>query len=162
MPSKSQMPEWMKKKQQEMRLSEATEKDAERRKLAAALLIQSESPEFWKRLLDNLKLAVEALATIELTGSYSQIGLNAVRISMNHPDLFASRTHTDLFHETGRIRCTTLGVGAYNLDFHVISETEVGVLDKHKGGSPMNADQASEYVIRRMVDFIERQRRTAG
>jgi len=41
----------------------------------------------------------------------------------------------------------------------VVSDTEIGVVDEPKGGKPMNTDQASEYILQRMVDLIERRRR---
>lgn len=153
------IPEWMKKKQLENAQVEAQEQLRLQRESADMRLVEIEAPKFWQELLENMKIAVDALPALKLRGSYSLLGLESVRIEMSSPGNFANMTYTDLFRDAGRIRASTLDAGAYSLLFCAVSDTEIGVVDEHKRGHAMNPDEASEYVMKRMLNLIERRRR---
>ncbi len=138
---------------------EAQEQTKLERRLAGMRLVEVEAPKFWQELLEKMKIAVDALPALKLHGSYSLMGLESVRIEMSSPGNFPNMTYTDLFRAADRIRASTLDAGAYSLMFHVVSDTEIGVVDEHKGGHPMNPDETSEYVMKRMLNLIERRLR---
>jgi hypothetical protein len=154
------MPEWMKSIQAEVELEEARGQAIAQRNRAAVLLIQAERPKFWQHLIEKLKIATDALPNLKLAGRFSPgIESRGIRISMSHPGLFVSQTHTDLFLDSDCIRCTGLDIGFYNLRFCAVSNSEIAVTDEQGDGHPMDPDQASEYVMRRMIDLLELRKR---
>lgn len=153
------VPEWMKQRQIESELAEAKEDARLHRVVAAGLLIEREGPKFWQQLMKELKIAVDALPVLKMQGSYTLIGQDGARIDVSSPGIFANFTYTNMFRDDVGIRCSTLDAGAYRLLFRVVSNTEIGVVDEHREGAPMNPSLASQYVLGRMVDLIERRRR---
>jgi hypothetical protein len=135
-------------------LAEARRQAAEQRALAAALFVEEEGPKFWKTLKEKLQIAVDALPVLSLNGSFSSIGPVSVRINMNQPGIFANITYTDIFIDQNGFRCTTLDDGFYNLAFCIVSENNLAVMDQQHESSPMNPEEASEYIIRRMIKLL--------
>ncbi len=150
------IPEWMQKKQVQYAIEEAESEAKLQRRVAAKLFIQAEAPKFWEQLLDKLQLAVSALPHLKVDGSLSKTE-NHVRISMRMPDLFLNETFTDLLLDEERIRATTLGDGTYNLDFIVLRENQLAVITSGVGKT-MNAGQAHEYIMERMLLLLERRK----
>jgi hypothetical protein len=153
MESEKQIPDWMKKKREGMDKEEAEQQKREHDQLTANRLIQSEASKFWKSLIESLKVAVDALPTIRLRGSLEAQGQEGIRIRIDREDNSPNMTYTDMFLAGDHIQCTGLSVGAYNLEFRAISNTEIGVISS-RGENVMNVAQASEHVMRRMVDAL--------
>jgi hypothetical protein len=156
------IPDWLKRKQEIVELEEAQREAGAQGRLAAGLLIERQRPKFWQQLVEKLKIAIDALPEVpalKLAGSLSPFGSTQVRLDMRRTGLWANTTYTDLFCDEWRIRCTTLGDGAYNLEFCTIGNTEIAVVDDRSPGTPMDADYASQYIMGRMVNLLERQHR---
>ena len=149
------MPEWMKKKHEADELAKAKEEARQQKLMTAALLIEREAPKFWKQLQEKIAIAVEFLPKLDMTGSITTFG-SGMRVSVSCPGVFANQTYTDLFFngEVRKIRCTTLNGGVYTLQFTVGPDDTVGV-ESSRDAIFMNVDQASEYVMRKMIEVIE-------
>src|SRR5215469_5073353 len=159
MTDESMVPEWMRREKAENELAEAREEARNQRVLAAALLLEKLRPTFWTDVLRHLKIAVDALPVLGMAGSFSPVQvLQTVRIQVSKPGIFANFTYTDLFLDQDRIRCNTLDAGSYGLEFCVLSASAIGVtvIPQPK---PMNPEEASEYIMRRMTELIKRRAR---
>ena len=151
------IPEWIKKKQVEFALEEAQVEARLQRQLAAKLFVQSESPRFWERLVDKLKIAVDALPVLKIEGSLNKDSDRHVRIFMRMPGIFPNETYTNLFLDDQRIRATTLDDGSYTLDFIIPRENCLSVMTTGEGIT-MSPDRAHEYIMSRMILLLERRR----
>jgi hypothetical protein len=148
------IPEWMQAKRQQDDLAIAREGERIQARLAASLLIERERTTFWKNLIQNLKIAVDALPILKMAGSVSPVGLDAIRIQVSKPGIFANFTHTDLFLDAAGVRCHMMEGGYYEFQFSVISESAIGLTDS-RSPRPLNSEQISERIMRRMVELIE-------
>lgn len=148
------IPEWMRQKRAQNDLAEAREEARNQKHIAATLLIQKERTIFWKNLLQNLDASVQALSVLKMTGVISPVGLDTMRIQVSRPGIFANFTHTDLFLDAGGVRCHMLEGGYYELGFAVVSDFDIGLVGQ-QSPRPMNPEEASEHILRRMVDLIE-------
>lgn len=134
-------PAWAKQKQ--------TDKEA-------SLLIERTAPEFWTALQEKLDIAADAVSEHNLSGLATVFG-GGLRVTINRPGKAFSQTYTDLMFKRGmaEIRCTTLNNGTYHLQFRVAPDNRLVVVSS-QGSEPMNAEQASEYVVQRMLEVIDR------
>lgn len=157
------IPEYLKKKHEQVEAEESQRQVTAAQQRADELLISIQWSTFWKQLTEKLHLAVDsfpALPFLGLDGKLTSFVPSQVRIEMHRiGGLRLNGTHTDLYCDGHTIRCTTLGDGVYTLKFCVLSDTEIGVVSSQSPGIGMNAEQASEYVIDRMMALKERQSR---
>jgi hypothetical protein len=150
------IPDWIKREKQKLDQEDANEAEAHKDAMRRGLLVNELRPVFWTALLAQLKKNAEALKHIGLKGDYGETGFGNVRITVTKPGNFPNITYTDIFQDDAHIRCTTLGDGAYNLDFHAGDE-EIGVINLADATPFMSAAQAADYVVQRMVAVIKRQ-----
>jgi hypothetical protein len=150
----SMMPEWMKKKVEQETREKHREGASRQRDVVAANLLQLKAPEYWQRLKEKLAIAVEFLPKLNMQGQITSSGDKGFRISVSRPGVFANQTFTDVFLAPRAVTCTGLNLGAYTLMFCVVSDTEIAVM-LNGMGEPMNPDQASECIMRQMVELIE-------
>lgn len=156
------IPEYLKKKHEQLAEEESLRQVSAAQQRADELLIANLAPKFWKQLTEKLHLAVDsfpALPSLKLDGKLTSFVPNQVRIEMHRRGLRLNGTHTDLFFDGRAICCTTLGDGVYTLNFCVLSDTEIGVVSSQSPGMGMDAEYASQYVIERMMGLLERQSR---
>jgi hypothetical protein len=147
------VPEWMEIKRQEDELAETKKAAARQQAVEASLLLKQEGPKFWSRLQQSLSIAVDSLPVLRLTGSITQYS-EGIRIEVIYYHLVPIQTYTDIIYDPDRavIRCTTMNGGICQLCLCTASNNEVAVLSE-LGGLPMNSEQASEFIMRPMVDY---------
>lgn len=152
----SMMPDWMKKKKEQEDLASAKEEARRQRDLAVSNLIELKSPEFWKRLKEQLAIAVEFLPGLNLSGQITD-AVGSVRVSMSKAGVFANQTYTDLALHPGHIHCTTLNGGVYDLNFAGYSDTEICVIEGNTYTPPLNPEEAAKLILEKMMAIIRRQ-----
>ena len=152
----SVMPEWMMKKMKAEPVSAIARQETRQQRVVtfASLLIEKDSPKFWRELQEKLEISVKFLPGLGLTGSTSSFG-NGVRVTVNSPGIFPIRTYTDLFWtpEAGGIRCSGLNIGTYIFQFRVTPDNRVAVFSSRGGCALMNPEQACEHVMKAMIDL---------
>jgi hypothetical protein len=148
------VPEWMKKRRQEDELAEAKKEAARQQAVEASLLLKQEGPKFWSQLQQSLAIVVDSLPVLSLTGSITQYS-EGIRVEVTFYHLVPIQTYTDIIYDPGRavIRCTAMSGGICQLCLCVASNNEVAVM-ADPGGLPMNPEQASEFIMRPMVDYM--------
>src|ERR1035438_10281085 len=113
------IPEWMKKKKTEKteqteQGSASAKEEVRQRPIVtfASLIIEKDSQKFWRELQVKLRISVQFLPELGLTGSTSSFG-SGVRVSVSFPGILPIRTYTDLFwaKEAGGIRSEERRVG---------------------------------------------------
>jgi hypothetical protein len=156
------IPEWMKKKKTEKteqteQGSASAKEEVRQRPIVtfASLIIEKDSQKFWRELQEKLRISVQFLPELGLTGSTSSFG-SGVRVSVSFPGILPIRTYTDLFwaKEAGGIRCSGRNIGAYILQFRVTPDNRVAVLSSRGGNDLMNPEEACEHVMKVMIDLI--------
>jgi len=150
------MPEWMKKKQEQTELAEANREAAKQREIAAHTLIQLKAPDFWRRLKEQLAIAVEFLPKLNLEGQITDM-FGSLRVSMRCPGVFPNQTYTDLSLQPRSIHCTTLNGGSYDLIFSTYSDTEICVLEGNTYTPPLNPEEATKLILEKMMGIIRKQ-----
>jgi hypothetical protein len=155
------IPEYLKKKHEQVEAEESRRQVTSAQQRADELLISNQWSKFWKQLTEKLHLAVDSfpdLPYLKLDGKLTPFVKNQVRVEMHSTGgLRLNGTHTDLFCDGHSIHCTTLGDGVYTLKFCILSDTEIGVESSRSRGTGMDAEQAAQYVIDRMMALLERQ-----
>jgi hypothetical protein len=148
------VPEWMKKRRQEDELAETKKEAARQQAIDASLLLKQEGPKFWSQLQQSLAIAVDSLPVLKLAGSITQYS-EGIRIDVIYYHLVPIQTYTDIIYDPGRavIRCTTMSGGICQLCLCMASHNEIAVLSE-LDGLPMNPEQASEFIMRPMVDYV--------
>jgi len=148
------VPEWMKKKRQEDELAEARKEAARQLEVNASPLLQQEGPGFWSQLQQRLAAVVDSLPILKLSGSISQFN-EGIRIDVVYYHLIPVQAYTDIYYDpdTAVIRCSTMSGGICQLYLCVASNNEVTALAE-LDGPPMDPEQASEYIMRPMVDSV--------
>jgi hypothetical protein len=76
-------------------------------------------------------------------------------VQVSKPGIFANFTYTDLLLNPNGIQCRTLDAGFYELEFKVISDTEIGITHSRHAGPPWNPERTCEFIMRKMVEQIE-------
>ena len=150
----ARVPDWIRKLKQEHELS-ATRRDAARkRQVADSLLLQQEGPKFWSRLQESISLAVSSLPVLGISGSISRFS-EGMRIEVAFQHLVPIQTCTDISYDprSAVVRCATINGGICQLYLNVIDEKEIAAF-AGLDGSPMNPEQASEFIVRPMVDYV--------
>jgi hypothetical protein len=152
------VPEWMKKMRQEDELAEAKQEVARRLEVEASPLLQQEGPRFWSQLQKSLAIAVDSLPVLNLSGSISRFS-EGIRIEVVYYHLIPVQTHTDIFYDPNSavIHCSTMSGGTCRLYLRTASNSEIAAFAE-LDGPPMNIEQASEYIIRPMVDSVRIQK----
>ena len=148
------VPEWMKKRRQEDELAETKKEAARQQAVEASLLLKQEGPQFWHQLQQSLAIAVDSLPVLKLMGSITQYS-EGIRIEVIYYHLVPIQTYTDIIYDSARevIRCTTMSGGICQLCLCLASNNEIAVISDI-GGLPMNPEQASEFIMRPMVDYV--------
>ena len=152
----SMMPEWMKKKQEQIESTEAQREAARQRDLAASNLIQLKAPDFWNRLKKELAIAVEFLPKLNLQGQITDT-FGSVRVSMSRPGVYPSQTYTDLSLQPRSIHCTALNGGSYDLNFSIYSDTEICVIESNTYTPPLNPEEATKLILEKMMGIVKKQ-----
>lgn len=150
----ARVPDWIKKLKQEHELS-ATRRDAARKdQVENSLLLQREGPAFWSRLQESLSLAVECLPVLQISGSISHFA-EGIRIEVAYQHLVPIQTYTDISYDAARaiVRCATINGGICHLYLCVTEENEIAAFAEFDG-SPLNPEQAAEFIVRPMVDYV--------
>ncbi len=149
----------MRKKRAEREAAARAEDLRQQRIGAAALLIDRDGQKFWKELKEKLAIAVEFLPDLKLAGLISPTGDDALRILVNKPGVSANQTYTDLFYdrEAKEIRCGILNGGMYSLRFCVVTEENRVVVTSSRQSGMMDPEAAAQYVMEKMIDYIESQ-----
>lgn len=154
--SENVVPGWMKQKRQEIEAATLKRELDDRRALTAHLLVERDGPKFWKSLKEKLNITVNALSSIGLTGSFSSpINSAHVHIEVLRPGNFPNLTNVDLHFYGNKICCTGL-TGAYELCMGTKYNNKVGAQSAGRPTAYLDADQASEFVMRRMTDQVLR------
>lgn len=124
---------------------------------AQAQLIERGAPQFWSELQDKLTAAVDALYLHDLSGLITSFG-GGLRVTLNRPGKAFNQDYTDIQFKRApaEIRCTTLKDGTYSLRFSVTANNELVVISS-RGLDPMDAGQASEYIMKLLLAASERQ-----
>jgi hypothetical protein len=148
------VPEWIKKRRQEDELAEVKKEAARYREVETSLLLKQEGPKFWNQLQQSLAIAVDSLPLLKLMGSITQYS-EGIRVEVIYYHLIPIQTYTDIIYDPGRalIRCTTMSGGICQLCLCMASNNEVAVISE-LDGLPMNPEQASEFIMRPMVDHV--------
>jgi glycogen debranching enzyme len=155
MSSSDLIPDWMKEEKHAIELAAAQDAAQRATRRAAESLIRAEQPGFWKELAEKLKIATDALPHLGLAGKFEIGPGDHIKVTVRRPDVFLRETFTDLSLKADRIQCTTLDVGFYNLLFCAISDTAIAVINEQDtGDEPMNSEAASEFVMKRMINFV--------
>jgi hypothetical protein len=150
----SLVPEWIKKRRQEDEIAEAKRETVRQQAVDASLLLKQQAPKFWHRLQQSLAIAVDSLHVLKLSGSIAQYS-EGIRIEVIYYHLVPIQTYTDVIFDSARevIRCTTMSGGICQLCLCMTPNDEVAAITD-LGGSPLNPEQASEYIMRPMVDYV--------
>lgn len=149
------LPEFIQKRRESRRRLEVTWGERWSRSSASDFIIQTQSHEFWKRFLDELKCIISALHGIDFTGSISTFGEGIARITLGDDRLEGVSTRTDLILDGERIRCSVLNNGIFYLNFVALSDNRLSVQDIQKDVDPMDASTTAEQVVDRMLNIIE-------
>lgn len=150
----ARVPEWIRKLKQEHELSFTRRDAARKQQVEDSLLLQQEGPKFWSRLQESLSLAVASLPVLKISGSISRFA-EGIRIEVAYQHLVPIQTYTDVSYDPTRaiVRCATINGGICHLYLCVTEKNEIAAFSE-LDGSPMNPEQASEFVVRPMVDYV--------
>jgi len=151
---KALVPEWIKKMRQEDELAEAKKEAARRLEVEASPLLQQEGPRFWDQLQQDLAVAVDSLPVLNVSGSISRFS-EGIRIEVVYYHLIPVQTYTDIFYDPSIavIRCSTMSGGICQLYLCALPDNEVAAIAE-LDGPPLDPEQASEYILRPMVDSV--------
>jgi hypothetical protein len=143
---------------QEDQLAEAKKEVARKLEVEASPLLQQEGPRFWSQLQQSLSIAVDSLPVLNLSGSISQFS-EGIRVEVVYYHLIPVQTYTDVSYDPGSaaIRCSTMSGGICHLYLRATPGNEVAAfaeLDE----PPLDPEQASEYIMRPMVDSVRIQK----
>lgn len=155
---KALVPEWMKKIRQEDALTEAKKEAARQSEVEASPLLQQEGPRFWSQLQQSLAICVDSLPVLNLSGSISNFN-EGIHIEVVYYHLIPVQTYTDICYDPGTavIRCATVNGGICQLYLCETLNNEVAAFAE-LDGPPMDPEQASEYIMRPMVDSVRIQK----
>ena len=144
----------MKKLQQEREFAEAERNKARQREVENSNLLRQEGPKFWDRLQQSLSVAVDSLPVLKISGSISHFR-EGIRINVVYQHLIPIQTYTDISYDPGgaAVRCSTMNGGICQLYLCVADNDEI-VAFSEPDGPPMNPEQASEFILRPMVDYV--------
>jgi hypothetical protein len=122
----------------------------------AYLVVDKEKQAFWTALQRKLTADVEALPDTDFFGTITPF-VGGVRITLNRPGMAFNQTYTDVFYkpELREIRCSVLNSAPYTLRFCVAAGNQVAVTTT-LGAGQMNADQASQHIVKLMLDVMSR------
>jgi hypothetical protein len=150
----TRVPEWMRKLQQEHALAAGRKEAARKQAVADSFLLQQEGPKFWDRLQQSLAVAVDSLPVLKLSGSLSRFK-EGIRIEVVYQHLIPIQTYTDISYDpdSAVIRCSTMNGGIVQLYLCVTDNNEIAAFSE-LDGPPMNTEQASECIVRPMVDQV--------
>jgi hypothetical protein len=150
----ARVPEWMRKLRQEYDLADADRNAARKREVENSLLLRQEGPKYWSRLQQCLAIAVDSLPVLKLSGSISRF-VEGIRIEVVYYHLIPVQTYTDISFDPGSaiVRCTTMSGGICQLYLCASDNNEIAALSE-LDGAPMNPEQASEFILRPMVDTV--------
>jgi hypothetical protein len=155
----SLVPQWMRDKKAEMDRTEALRQQADAQERIAELLIESKGAGFWQSLKEKLHITVDALPTLNLTGSFDSplADANHVHIEVssrtNHPQASKVDIH---FDGSKMIRVSGL-VGVF--EFRLVTRPHdeiVGVQPDHRSTARWTPDQTAEEIMKRMVEQASR------
>lgn len=151
---KARVPEWIRKLKQEHELSAARRDTARRQQVENSVLLQREGPTFWNRLQESLSLAVDSLPLLKISGSISRFA-EGIRIEVAYQHLVPIHTYTDISYDPAKaiVRCATINGGIGQLYLCVTDNNEIAA-SAELDGSPMNPEQAAEFIVRPMVDYV--------
>lgn len=152
----SAVPDWIKRIKEQEDQEKAKDAAQTQQQTADAQTVRAKGPEFWKQLLEELKVTADSLQVIGLQGSVSDIttagaGEEACQVSVAAASTRPRRTYTNLFYSPGQafIRCHTAEEKAFRLVLRV-----VGGQVKAMNSSPMNPAEAAEAIVRPMVGMV--------
>ncbi|SRR5581483_1506439 len=156
-------PEWIKKIKDAEELAKA-QSDAERqRQLVASLVIGKHGPLFWKQLLKELQITVEALPQIGVRGLLSITGdINSeacCQVHITREGLIPSLTYMNLFYSKRNlavVRCHPMQGQSFTLSFVVHGENTV-FLVADGAYAPMDAEQTAQFITEGMVRLVRPQ-----
>ena len=150
----TRVPAWMKKLQQEHALIDARRDAARKQEVANSLLLRQEGPNFWNQLQQSLATAVDSLPVLKMSGSISHFR-EGIRIEVVYQHLIPVQTYTDISYDpdSAVVRCTTMNGGICQLYLCVTEDNEIAAFSE-LDGPPMNSEQASEFILRPMVDYV--------
>lgn len=143
------IPEWMRQERERDKLYRAHQQVEDSATRAALLLIEKKAPIFWKHVLRNLKISVDALPVLGMTGFVRNVN-SGFRVSINKLGPVANYTYTDIFLHPQRIHCRTFEQNFYDLRF-CIEDSEIEVIGTEE---PMDEEQTAEHIMRRMIDIV--------
>lgn len=155
---KALVPEWMRKIRQEDELAEAKKKAARQSEVQASSFLRQEGPIFWSRLQQSLAICVDSLPVLNLSGSISNFK-EGIRIEVVYYYLVPIQTYTDICYDPGTavLRCSTMYGGICQLYLCEIPNNKVAAFAELEE-PPMDPEQASEYIMRPMVDSVRIQK----
>jgi hypothetical protein len=150
----ARIPAWIKKLQQEHALADARRDAARKQAVEDSLLLQQEGPKFWSQLQQSLDIAVDSLPVLKLSGSISHFS-EGIRVEVVYYHLIPVRTYTDISYDptSAVVRCSTMNGGICQLYLCVANNNEIVACSELDGPS-MDPEQASEFIIRPMVDAV--------
>jgi hypothetical protein len=152
------MPEWMKRMRDEVRAAGTRNSAEDQEQQTASFAIKADGPRFWKELKEKIAIAVEFLGeAAKLAGSISGIPGGGIQVKVWRPGISPAQTYTNLawLPDRGKINCSTLNGGVWNLQFCFSEENGVGVMDERTGDGPLNPEEAAELIMRRTMCEVE-------
>jgi hypothetical protein len=154
------VPDWIKEKEAENKLTEAEREAEEQRQRAATLVIERDGPEFWEQLVREFSFNTNSLPRIGLQGSVDLLPCftppeRSCRVSVVSPKSFARQASTDLSYIAGQreIRCSIVNGGVFTFQLCVVEGEQVRAF---RGGqtTALTAKEMAEQIVKRMVATV--------
>lgn len=153
----SLVPDWIRKIQHEQdQAASKKEADADR-VLLLAKTIQADGPLFWRVLLKELQITVDALPKIGVCGNLTSANAHegeAYRISVSVKSALAAQAYTDLFYGGGdskSIFCRSSEEDSLGFNLQFCLHRDQLMVQNEAADRPMLAEQAAKFVVEPMV-----------
>ena len=146
-------PDWIKRKREQMALSEAKADAARQRAIVFSLRTKLEGPKFWRQLLMELTTNINALSGIGVQGRISTFGESSCRVDIEQNGSILGTTYTDLFFTSGKpsIECRTLEGDTSEFAFCILPDDQLGVAHKF---ARLDAKEMAELIVEQCVNRL--------
>ena len=158
----SMVPEWVKQQAEKDRLKEAEAEVKACRQEATTLKIRDEAPAFWKQLLEQVQINLNALGHLNLQGSAQKIGCNQKekstwQIVVSSPVPVLPHRWLELSYTIGstNISCKPSHGEPYDLSFCVREDMGDGALAIFfSDGISRDAEESGDFLIKDIVSHL--------
>jgi len=151
----SLMPDWIKRIKDE-EAAKASKRELDRqRQIAAEKTLQSDGPEFWKSVMQELKLASDSLSQIGIRANFSEIGGQGehgcrIELAAGFPNV--NPADVNAFYRSDHIACYSFGgMDDYSIKLSVNHSGQiVGVISTQ----PLSAPQIAQKILEPLVAAV--------